>query len=236
VDRWREVYQILFPNEDIPSPCKLTTTPSSPSNILTISDYEHEDEVAIFEDYSSRETPRVFLELLESRASTNRLTEETKDELVDMIRECRRFVYRQFRQRETQNTPPPPISVAGFNNTNPILRSNISQDTSVNSIETTTFQTGILRCTDFDPDEFQSIFLDQSTLDWDPFEINNISKSQKQCYCIAPCSCPSSASLKFTAVMDELPRGADLGEEMKRLKQENEELRSLIQAQSSFDL
>ena len=229
-DRWREVYQILFPYEEVPSPCKLITKFLRRANILTISDYEHDNEIATFDNYSSRETPRVFLGLLENRASTNRLTQETKDELVDMVQECRRFVYRQFRRSETQNTPPPPILSTVLENVIPNSRSSISQDDNVISTEATQVQAGTLHCSDFDsadfdPEDFQSIFLNQSTLDWDPFGINNIISSQKQCYCITSCSCPPSAPFEFPADKCEHSQSTDLQEEMKRLKQENEDLK-----------
>lgn len=72
---------------------------------LTLVDYQHHDRLAAFEEYSSRETPRAFLWMLETRASTNRLTEDIRNDLVDIVQECRIYVYRQYLQEARQNLP-----------------------------------------------------------------------------------------------------------------------------------
>jgi hypothetical protein len=155
-------------------------------------DYEHDDGVTAFEDYSRRETPRVFLELLESRASTNQLKEEVKEEIVDMVQECNRFVYRQYR-RSTQSEP---AIAASHSSEVPPLPSSICQSGNGNATLPTPAQADIIISDlfDFDPYEFKNIFDDSNPLDPDCVVVSNIASSQTMCYCLDSCLCPTSST------------------------------------------
>jgi hypothetical protein len=162
--------------------------------LLTIIDYESSDKLAEFDAYSQQRTPRVFLGLLESRANINQLSEEIRDEIIDIVQECRRFIYQQYRQDAIQKAPAATDSIAPLGSPHLHLpscssRSNIgNENTNSNSNENsssngngngksnpkqpTLFLEDAIDL--FDPDEFQRIFEDNGMLYSDDFVFDHI--------------------------------------------------------------
>jgi len=123
-DRWRGIYQILFPGEDIPSPCNFPHTPSSPKirPLLTVTDFEpiQEDlpqspesqELANYEDYSRRELPRIFRRALEAALNdeSQPIAERLLRQLPSMIQDCQDVVFSSYRARlHSDNTESPAL-------------------------------------------------------------------------------------------------------------------------------
>jgi hypothetical protein len=172
--------------------------------LLTILDYEHGGELAEFDAYSRRQTPRVFLGLLESRASTNQLSGEIKDEIMDIVQECCRFVYQQYQQDAIEIVPAAADSTERLSSRRlPLLSNNSSSDNSNESgiangndigyvTQLGPSRTHTLDLSDFDADEFQRIFGDNSMLGSEYFAFNYMDPKQKACYCPGSCSCPPS--------------------------------------------
>ncbi|EHL02835.1 putative Resistance to glucose repression protein 1 [Glarea lozoyensis 74030] len=94
-DRWRDIYKILFPNHEIPSPyfeAVHTEGPSSPDS----------RELSNYEDYIRRELPRLVRSNIESvvRHETQPLEAALIGNLVSIIQDCQDRVFRSY--RETQ--------------------------------------------------------------------------------------------------------------------------------------
>jgi hypothetical protein len=137
------------------------------------------------------------LSLLESRATTNRLSEETKDEIMDMVQECRRYVYQRYREEairfvpaaanptarlSPEPTPPLPSNTSSSDNDN-------GNSNDGNATQQTPSKEDVLDLFDFDPVEFQGIF-ENNMLDSDFFTFDNMDPKQTKCYCIGLCTCP----------------------------------------------
>jgi hypothetical protein len=161
--------------------------------LLTIVDYEHSDKLAEFDAYSQQRTPRVFLGLLESRANINQLSEEIKDEIIDIVQECRRFVYQQYRQDAIQRAPaadlmaplgsprlhlPSSSSRSDIDNENSNSNSNENSNSYGNGNGKSNLKQPTLSLEGgidlFDPDEFQRIFEDNSMLDLGDFVFDHV--------------------------------------------------------------
>jgi hypothetical protein len=99
-DRWKEIYQILFVGEEIPSPCKFPhfnqMLPCS-SYLLDFEAIQEENfvspenrELADFQEYSRQELPRIFRIVLETAVNDKAqpIEEELRQELPYMIQTC----------------------------------------------------------------------------------------------------------------------------------------------------
>ncbi|TVY28038.1 Resistance to glucose repression protein [Lachnellula hyalina] len=94
-DRWRDIYKLLFPNEEIPSPyfeAVKTETPSSPDS----------RELANYEEYIRRELPRLVRSNIEEvvHRETQPLEASLIGSLVGIIQDCQDRVFRAYRERQ----------------------------------------------------------------------------------------------------------------------------------------
>jgi hypothetical protein len=139
---------------------------------------------------------------------------------VDLVQECRLFVYHQYRQEVIQSAPAAPDSAERLNSRcPPLLSNNSSSDIGYvngyrnsngnnngngnetgngnghsNATQPTTSQEDIPDLFDFDPSEFQRIFGDDGMLDFEYFASNHVDPKQARCYCTGPCLCPNKSS------------------------------------------
>jgi hypothetical protein len=168
-------------------------------NLLTCIDYEHDNDIAQFENYARRETPMAFLRLLENRVSTNRLTAELQNDLLEIVQECRIYVYRQYLQEATRNSQAPidpDLSVSDV----------VPSQPSINELNGHANHETSQAVQDFandgygnDPDNLESIFqenFDNTVHSWNgsyaPPHLR-----QRQSLCDGPCFCmPSCSSYK----------------------------------------
>jgi hypothetical protein len=126
-ERWKDVYRILFPNEDVPSPCKFRVQSLSLFSITHIvnhtADFEpvQEEPAHIlddYEEYSGREMPKLFRSLLETHFNTVQSGSETwKKDLVSTVEYCHKRILSDYRSQfathpttTTSTTIPTPAS------------------------------------------------------------------------------------------------------------------------------
>jgi hypothetical protein len=164
---------------------------------LIVLDYEHDNKFAAFEKYSSRVTPKIFLGLLESRASTNQLTEEIKNEIVDLVQECRRFVYRRYCQSNRASSVTfdlaasldseilPPASNTSYGSDDSVPRLALIQGDSPSA--------DLMEA----DDDFRGLFEANGGPSIHHFSVSDPLLSQIPCYCLESCSCPSPSNFKF---------------------------------------
>lgn len=142
---------------------------------MTTVDYEHGGDLAAFEEYSSRETPIVFLRMLENRASTNRLTAEIRNDLVDIVQECRTYIYRRYHQEAMNNA----LGTLATNRQPKAAPSSLrfadSQTGNTTSEASSQPQADFGVPMDHDPDVFESIFENefQATLEAGYYDHNH---------------------------------------------------------------
>jgi len=135
--------------------------------------------------------------MLETRASTNRLTEDIRNDLVDIVQECRIYVYRQYLQEARQNIPAALDTNIAPSTYPPPLSSDDSRNDYINLEVPPQPQADFEDPFNNNPEDFESIFrndLDASLNSG--FYYPGIGLiSQSQCFCLGPCSClPSSSS------------------------------------------
>ncbi|KAH8589251.1 hypothetical protein B0O99DRAFT_725623 [Bisporella sp. PMI_857] len=96
-ERWKEIYQILFPQEQVPSaffePVQDTVGVQSPDS----------EELANYEEYSRRELPRIFRSALEAAVNdeAQAIEGQLRTQLVEMIQDCQARVFSSFRSKLT---------------------------------------------------------------------------------------------------------------------------------------
>jgi hypothetical protein len=117
-DRWKDIYKLLFPNEDIPSPCKGSqkTDKGEPSDKLT--DFEPLQEetamspdsrdLASYENYIRRELPRLVRSNIEEavRREMQPLEASLINNLVGIIQDCQDRVFRSYRETQGISSEP----------------------------------------------------------------------------------------------------------------------------------
>ncbi|EPE26352.1 hypothetical protein GLAREA_02264 [Glarea lozoyensis ATCC 20868] len=180
-DRWRDIYKILFPNHEIPSPyfeAVHTEGPSSPDS----------RELSNYEDYIRRELPRLVRSNIESvvRHETQPLEAALIGNLVSIIQDCQDRVFRSY--RETQ----------GFDHdmTSPVLPSTTSPSESRLTQETPDFRDDL----DFLDSAFHapatsstqampSFSQFDSLLRPEALMFSDSGYSEPICYCTVACSC-----------------------------------------------
>ncbi|TVY20619.1 Uncharacterized protein LARI1_G001289 [Lachnellula arida] len=125
-ERWKDIYKLLFPNEEIPSPyfeAVKTETPSSPDS----------RELADYEEYIRRELPRLVRSNIEEvvHRETQPLEAALIGSLVGIIQDCQDRVFRAYRERQgvdpdmvTQAISPPNNN----NNMSPMPRVTWTED------------------------------------------------------------------------------------------------------------
>ncbi|KAH8589329.1 hypothetical protein B0O99DRAFT_336726 [Bisporella sp. PMI_857] len=108
-ERWKEVYKILFPYEDVPSPCKFQIQPFvsfSPTKISKDNiDFEPVVEETVrtldlddFEEYSRREMPKILKPLLETNFSFGLPgSDKWRNELVSAVEHCQSKIISNYR-------------------------------------------------------------------------------------------------------------------------------------------
>jgi hypothetical protein len=111
-DRWKEIFKLLFPGEDVPSPCKLLEpqNPAPNSKILTITDWEPIEEqvppspdsqvLALYDGYMHRELPSLFRSRVEEavRREMQPVAASLLGslDLVGLLRECQDQLSRAY--------------------------------------------------------------------------------------------------------------------------------------------
>jgi hypothetical protein len=111
-DRWKEIFKLLFPNEDVPSPCKLLELQNLAPNsrILTTADWERIEEqappspnsqvLALYDGYMRRELPSLFRSRVEEfvRREMRRVEASLLGnlDLVGLLRECQDQISRAY--------------------------------------------------------------------------------------------------------------------------------------------
>ncbi|CAG8955158.1 hypothetical protein HYFRA_00007174 [Hymenoscyphus fraxineus] len=98
-ERWQELYRILFPGEEVPSPYYETTR----DDIICSPESE---ELASYEEYSRRELPRFFQSALETAIATEAqpIEERLRSQLVGMIQDCQDRVFATYKANRSVNT------------------------------------------------------------------------------------------------------------------------------------
>ncbi|TVY48990.1 Resistance to glucose repression protein [Lachnellula occidentalis] len=94
-ERWKDIYKLLFPNEEIPSPyfeAVKTEAPTSPDS----------RELANYEEYIRRELPRLVRSNIEEvvHRETQPLEAALIGSLVGIIQDCQDRVFRAYRERQ----------------------------------------------------------------------------------------------------------------------------------------
>ena len=112
-NRWGEVYQVLFPNEEVPSPCNrhpLLRSKSPQTNgtpdFEPIQDYYGNDtqlpdsrEVANYEDFLRRELPNFFKTALESAVNheIQPIEERMRRQMLSILEEAQKQAFLKYR-------------------------------------------------------------------------------------------------------------------------------------------
>jgi hypothetical protein len=141
--------------------------------------------------------------MLENRASTNRLTAEIRNDLVDIVQECRTYIYRRYHQEAMNNA----LGTLATNRQPKAAPSSLrfadSQTGNTTSEASSQPQADVGVPMDHDPDVFESIFENefQATLEAGYYDPNHALLGQSQCFCVDPCSCIPSSSSKNTLWM-----------------------------------
>jgi hypothetical protein len=94
-DRWRDIYKILFPNSEVPSPYFEAVQEEGPSS-------PDSRELSNYEDYIRRELPRLVRSNIESvvRRETQPLEASLIGSLVSIIQDCQDRVFRSYREAQ----------------------------------------------------------------------------------------------------------------------------------------
>jgi hypothetical protein len=94
-DRWRDIYKILFPNSEVPSPYFEAVQEEGPSS-------PDARELSNYEDYIRRELPRLVRSNIESvvRRETQPLEASLIGSLVSIIQDCQDRVFRSYREAQ----------------------------------------------------------------------------------------------------------------------------------------
>jgi hypothetical protein len=94
-DRWRDIYKILFPNSEVPSPYFEAVQEEGPSS-------PDSRELSNYEDYIRRELPRLVRSNIESvvRRETQPLEAALISNLVSIIQDCQDRVFRSYREAQ----------------------------------------------------------------------------------------------------------------------------------------
>ncbi|KAH8747438.1 hypothetical protein F5882DRAFT_265966, partial [Hyaloscypha sp. PMI_1271] len=95
-ERWQEMYRILFPMEEVPSPY----FEAIQDNIMRSPESE---ELTSYEEYSRRELPRLFRDALEAAIADEAqpIEERLRSQLVGMIQDCQDRVFSAYRSRRS---------------------------------------------------------------------------------------------------------------------------------------
>jgi hypothetical protein len=121
-ERWQEMYRILFPMEEVPSPCMpklhsalkirrqwLTTTQNVDFEAIqdNIMRSPESEELTSYEEYSRRELPRLFRDALEAAIADEAqpIEERLRSQLVGMIQDCQDRVFSAYRSRRSFDSP-----------------------------------------------------------------------------------------------------------------------------------
>lgn len=98
--RWREIYQVLFPNEEVPSPYFEPVQDEIPPGSPDARD------LANYEDYMRRELPRLVRTNIEDvvRRDMQPLEAALIGNLVDIIQDCQDRLFRGYRQMRGEGT------------------------------------------------------------------------------------------------------------------------------------
>jgi hypothetical protein len=118
-DRWKEIFKLLFPGEDVPSPCKLLKlqNPAPNSKILRIADWEPIEEqvppspdsqvLALYDGYMHRELPSLFRSRVEEvvRREMQPVAASLLGslDLVGLLRECQDQLSRAYPSAATRD-------------------------------------------------------------------------------------------------------------------------------------
>lgn len=133
----------------------------------------------------------VFLRMLENRASTNGLTAEIRNDLLEIVQECQIYIYRRYLQEAMQNPPAAvdpdlPFSVV------PPSQPSSHDPSDGTSHEVPRPSSAIID--DFyelDPDNLESIFQEdlENTLNSWAANYAPAAVPQSYCSCDGPCFC-----------------------------------------------
>lgn len=125
-EKWKAVWQILFPNEtedDIPSPYCGSSSP------ITLNSPDSR-ELAHFEHFSRRELPKLVRRSLEIAVAEDvqlrMLEDRLKNQLVDIIRNCQTQVFNLY--QESRRTTPLPQAIIPPPSTNQLINCPELQD------------------------------------------------------------------------------------------------------------
>jgi hypothetical protein len=112
-DRWKDIYKLLFPNEKVPSPCKLPlflAGLTSDGNTNEKPDFEPPQEntpispesrdLANYEEYARRELPRLVQSSIEEivRRDLQPLEASLIGNLVGIVQDCQDRLFRSYRE------------------------------------------------------------------------------------------------------------------------------------------
>ncbi|KAF4614326.1 hypothetical protein G7Y89_g15411 [Cudoniella acicularis] len=101
MEKWQELYKILFPMEDIPSPYFQAVQDESVQS-------PDSTELSNYEDYSRQQLPRYFRDALQAIVAEEAqpIEERLKSRLVDLIQDCQERVFSTYRDRLRVNSSP----------------------------------------------------------------------------------------------------------------------------------
>lgn len=121
-ERWQEMYRILFPMEEVPSPCKSKLHSALNTRLQWLTETQNADfeaiqdniirspeseELTSYEEYSRRQLPRLFRDALEAAIAgeAQPIEERLRSQLVGMIRDCQDRVFSAYRSRRSFDSP-----------------------------------------------------------------------------------------------------------------------------------
>jgi len=125
-DRWREIYKLLFPTEEIPSPCKSIPIfkPGTGDNIVDfepvqedVSNSSDSRELENYERYIRRELPGLVREHIEAlfRQETRPIETSLIGNLVNTMRESQERLFETYRARMSDDLEAQMLSPAPMN-------------------------------------------------------------------------------------------------------------------------
>ncbi|KAF4631944.1 hypothetical protein G7Y89_g6186 [Cudoniella acicularis] len=96
-DRWRGIYRLLFPNEEVPNPYFEPVLENQDSVSLS-----PDREVLDFQEYMRREVPQIFRSALETvvNSETQLIEESLRDRLMNLIEESQNLAITSYRERQ----------------------------------------------------------------------------------------------------------------------------------------
>ncbi|TVY82020.1 Resistance to glucose repression protein [Lachnellula suecica] len=208
-ERWKDMYKLLFPNEEIPSPYfepVQTEGPASPDS----------RDLADYEDYIRRELPRLVRSNIEEvvRRETQPLEAALIGSLVGIIQDCQDRVFRSYRESQGVDQDLTPTARSPGNITSaPVPQVAWNEDWTADSLPS---QSNFLDAAFEAPVETEQDVPDlwtfgQAQAGLVPFSDSGFA-SEPRCSCNGPCTCPVTiVDRRFPDGFGDIPRDASKG-------------------------